>query len=67
MPPATAAATSSEALKPLPLDASLRAVETVLIVTIVEVGLINLFDGAETERRRSWADMVVKARLKKQN
>jgi hypothetical protein len=41
MPPATAATTSSEALKPLPLDASLQAAETVSIVTIVEVGLIN--------------------------
>jgi hypothetical protein len=40
-PPATAAATSSEALKSLPLSASLWATETVSIVTIVEVGLIN--------------------------
>ena len=40
-PLAMAAATSSEVLKPLPLDASLWAAETVLIVTIVEVGLIT--------------------------
>jgi hypothetical protein len=36
-----AVTTLSEVLKPLPLDASLRAVETVLIMMIVEMGLIN--------------------------
>ena len=36
-----AAATSSEVLKPLLLDASLRVEKTVSIVTIVEIGLIN--------------------------
>ena len=41
MPPTTVAATSSEALKLLPFNASLWAAETVSIVTIMEVGLIN--------------------------
>jgi hypothetical protein len=41
MPPAMVAATSLEALNLLPLDASLWAAETVSIVMIVEVGLID--------------------------
>jgi hypothetical protein len=44
-PPAMVAATSLEALKPIPLDASLQAAKTVLIVMIVEVGLINWLIG----------------------
>ena len=38
---ARVAATSSEVLKLLPLNASLRAAETVSISTIADMGLIN--------------------------